>query len=262
MSANPPNARSHNLRKSWLDLAATIAWGILLLKYAIDGTLYILIHPSYYTLVAVTGGCLLAIGLFQSWRLYLSTRMGRTPLSDRVEMQHISLLPQGITNMLLLGTAIAGLIITPRLFNSHAAIQRGVSTESVTVTRNQTQSFHASAKPEAKTLVDWVRTLNIYPEPDAYAGQKVNIKGFVLYSKELPSNYLSLARFVITCCAADAYPIALPVEFKGDRQTYPEDSWLQVKGKMVVETLAGKRQLVIAATELVPIATPKNPYQD
>jgi uncharacterized repeat protein (TIGR03943 family) len=247
---------------SYLDLAATIAWGALLLKYAIDGTLYILIHPSYYVLVTITGGCLLAIGLFQSWRLYQSTRKGRIPPTDRVEMQHISLLPQGITTMLLLGTAIAGLIITPRLFTSQAAFQRGASTESVTVTRSKTQSFRATIKPESKTIVDWVRTLNIYPEPDAYAGQKVNVKGFVLYPQGIPSNYLTITRFVITCCAADAYPISLPVKFTGDRSAYPQDSWLQVQGKMVVETLAGKRQLVIAATELQPTNAPKNPYQD
>lgn len=57
MSVNPANARS-SLRKSWLDIAAVKAWGILLLKYAIDGTLYILIHPSYYLLATVTGRCL------------------------------------------------------------------------------------------------------------------------------------------------------------------------------------------------------------
>jgi|GEM_PF-4826517 len=38
--------------------------------------------------------------------------------------------------MLLLGTAIAGLIITPKLLTSQAAIQRGVSSEAVTVTRS------------------------------------------------------------------------------------------------------------------------------
>jgi uncharacterized membrane protein YcgQ (UPF0703/DUF1980 family) len=69
---------------NYLDLAATIAWGVLLLKYAIDGTLYILVHPSYYTLVALTGGCLLAIGLFQSWRLYQSTRKSRPLAIDRI----------------------------------------------------------------------------------------------------------------------------------------------------------------------------------
>jgi uncharacterized repeat protein (TIGR03943 family) len=254
MSANTPNSRS-SLRKSWLDLTAVTAWGILLLKYAIDGTLYILVHPSYYLLVTVTGGCLLLIGIVQSWRLY------RGKIANSQEL-HRSLLPQGITTMLLLGTAIAGLIITPKLFTSHAAIQRGVSSASVTVTRSQTQAFRTNVKPESKTLVDWVRTLNNYPEPDAYLGQKVNINGFVFYPKDLPANYLMLSRFVITCCAADAYPVALPVKFTGTRQTYPQDSWLQVKGKAIVETFGGSRQLVIEANELKPIAAPKNPYQE
>jgi uncharacterized repeat protein (TIGR03943 family) len=262
MSAKPPNSRSNMLRKSWLDLAAITAWGVLLIKYSIDGTLGILIHPSYYTLATVTGCCLVIIGGLQGWRLYRSTSTGRIPANQSQELQHISLLPHGVTTMLLLGTAIAGLMITPRLFTSHTAIQRGVSAEAVTVTRNQTQAFRTSAKPEAKTLIDWVRTLSIYPEPDAYVGQKVNVNGFVLHPSELPGNYLSIARFVITCCAADAYPVALPVKFGGNRQTYPQDSWLQVRGKMTTETLQGKRQLVIAATELKPISAPRNPYQD
>ncbi len=239
----------------WLDILAVTAWGVLLLKYAIDGTLYILIHPSYYLLATVTGGCLLLIGMFQGWRLY------RGKIAKQQEL-HSSLLPSGVTTMLLLGTAIAGLIITPKLFTSHAAIQRGVSTEAVTVTRSQAQSFRATVKPESKTLVDWVRTLNNYPEPDAYLGQKMNINGFAFYPKDLPSNYLMLSRFVITCCAADAYPVALPVKFTGTRQTYPQDSWFQVKGKAIVETLAGSRQLVIEASAIKAIATPKNPYQE
>ncbi len=254
MSVNQPTARS-SLRKSWLDIMAVTAWGILLLKYAIDGTLYILIHPSYYLLVTVTGGCLLLIGLFQSWRLY------RGKIAAVQEL-HSSLLPHGIATMLLLGTAIAGLIVTPKLFTSHAAIQRGVATESVTVTRSQTQAFRTSVRSESKTLVDWVRTLNNYPEPDAYLGQKANINGFVFYSNQLPNNYLMLSRFVITCCAADAYPVSIPVKFTGNRQTYPQDSWLQIKGRAIVETFAGNRQLVIEATELQPIPAPKNPYQE
>ena len=253
MSVNPSTRSS--LRKSWLDITAVTAWGILLLKYAIDGTLYILIHPSYYLLVTVTGGCLLLIGILQSWRLIRGKVVSPQEL-------HSSLLPQGVTTMLLLGTAIAGLIVTPKLFTSQAAIQRRVSSEAVTVTRSQAQAFSTNVNPESKTLVDWVRTLNNYPEPDAYLGQKANINGFVFYPKGLPANYLMLSRFVITCCAADAYPVAIPIKFTGIRQNYPQDSWFQVKGKAIVETFNGSRQLVIDASEIQPIPTPKNPYQE
>ncbi len=254
MSAKTPKDRS-SLRKSWLDILAITAWGILLLKYAIDGTLYILIHPSYYLLVTVTGGCLLLIGILQGWRLY----RGRIITDGEF---HSSLLPSGLTAMLLLSTAIAGLIITPKLFTSQAAIQRGGSAEAVTVTRSQAQAFRTNVKPESRTLVDWVRTLSNYPEPDAYLGQKANINGFVFYPKDLPANYLMLSRFVITCCAADAYPVSIPVKFTGVRQTYPQDGWFQVKGKAIVETFLGSRQLVIEASEIKSISTPKNPYQE
>ncbi len=255
MSVNLPK-NSGNWRKSWLDIAAIGAWGILLLKYAIDGTLYVLIHPSYYLLATVTGGFLVLIGLFQSWRVYRGT------IATAPDLQHSSLLPQGLATMLLLATAVIGLLITPKVFTSQTAVQRGVSAESVTVTRNEAQSFRTTVKPESRTLVDWVRTLNNYPEPDAYLGQKVNINGFVFHPQELPKNYFKLSRFVITCCAADAYPVALIVKFTGDRQTYPQDSWLQIKGKTIVETLTGSRRLVVEASELKPIPVPRNPYQE
>ncbi|MCY7368792.1 MAG: TIGR03943 family protein [Chamaesiphon sp.] len=137
-----------------------------------------------------------------------------------------------------------------------------MSAEAVTVTRSQTKAFRVAVKPESRTLVDWVRTINNYPEPDAYLGQKVNINGFVFHPKDLPDNYLLLSRFVITCCAADVYPVAVTVKFVGTRQTYPQDSWFQVKGKAIVETFAGNRQLVIEASEIKPIPVPKNPYQE
>jgi uncharacterized repeat protein (TIGR03943 family) len=247
------------IRSPWLDVAAILSWGILMLKYAIDGTLYILIHPSYFNLVIVTGIGLLIVGILQSWRIYRTMNRKRSRTVGG-EVQHISLLPNGMTTTLLLMTAIVGLMITPRLFTSHAAIQRGV-TEDLTVTRTQTQSFRGGEQPEERSLIDWIRTLNLYPEPDAYIGQKVNMNGFVVYPPDLSNNYFLLSRFVITCCAADAYPIAIPLKLTGNRETYPQDSWVEIQGKMTVETLHGKRQLVIAAEKLTPIPPPRNPYE-
>ena len=78
------------------------------------------------------------------------------------------------------------------------------------------------------------------------------MQGFVTYGEKLPKDYLLLSRFVITCCAADAYPIGLPVKLNQSRDAYKPDSWLEVEGQMTTETLAGKRQLTIAAKSLKP----------
>jgi uncharacterized repeat protein (TIGR03943 family) len=240
---------------SWLEVLAILAWGGLLLKYWLDGSLNILIHPNYFGLVAVTGLAFVLIGLIKGYQIF---RYAQRP---SLNTGHISLLPSGWTTTLLLITALIGLATTPRVFTSTTAIQRGVTESlSATTTRSQPQSFRGQNKSENRSLIDWVRTLNTYPEPDTYSGQKVNISGFVVAAPALGENYLLLSRFVLTCCAADAYPIALPVHLTGSSKQYKPDSWLQIQGKMATENLEGKRQLVVVASSIQPIAPPKNPY--
>jgi len=235
----------------WLDILAITAWGLLLLNYWLTGKLSLLIHPRYFGLSVATGLGFLIISALGTWRL-----LQAYPTSNR---RHFTLFPPGWMSSLLLVTACLGLLVTPRPFASDAALQRGV-TESLTLTRTQPQAFRTDSQPEARSLIDWVRTLAVYPEPDAYTGQKVNVQGFVVHSPELPDQYLTISRFAITCCAADAYPVGLPVKLTQSRRAYSPDTWLEIAGQMITENLAGKRQLVIQARSLKPIPEPKNPY--
>jgi uncharacterized repeat protein (TIGR03943 family) len=255
---------------SGLDGLGILAWGILLLKYSFSGQLQLLIHPNYFALVTVTGFVLVLLG---GSRLGLSLQRGlrrpQTPeASDSVT--HLTLLPLGLGSGLLLLTALLGLVIPPTVFASQMALQRGIS-NTLPATQLEAASFVSQIKPEDRSLVDWIRTLNSYPEPDAYQGQKAKVQGFVVYSPDLPNNYLLISRFILTCCAVDVYPVGLPVKLPGDRQQYPQDSWLEIEGTMATETLAlhrqtgesnspGKRQLVLVAEVLKPIPTPADPY--
>jgi uncharacterized repeat protein (TIGR03943 family) len=241
------------LDKSWLDAIAVTAWGALLLNYWLNGSLSILIHPNYFWLAAFTGFALLVIGSIKAYLLF------QYPQAKSSTAGHISLLPGNWAIALLLVTAIAGLMINPRVFTSSKAIQGGV-TENSAITRSQPQSFRSQVKPEQRTLVDWVRTLSAYPEPDTYSGQQAKVSGFVVNSPELGAKYMLLSRFVITCCAADVYPVSLTVKLPAD-QKYKADAWLAVNGQMVTETLDGKRQLILVAKNIKPIETPRNPYE-
>lgn len=247
-----PNPKSQilNLLRPWLDVLAIASWGILMLKYWLTGKLNLLIHPNYFWLVITGGLGLLVVSSLKALELL---RRRRTRVAA-----HITLFPPGFSSTLLLTTAIVGLLFTPRVFASQTALQRGV-TDSLGATRTQPQAFRSSVRPEKRSLLDWVRTLNVYPEPDAYTGQKVKLQGFVIHPPELPPEYLLLSRFVITCCAADAYPVGLPVKLTA-RQSYPPDTWLEIEGKMITENLGDKRQLTIQASSLKQIPEPKNPY--
>ncbi len=240
----------------WLDVLAIAAWGVLLLYYWLSEKLFLLIHPNYIGLTVTAGIFLLFVSGLKGLFLLRSSR-SRQPSAP---MQQMTLFPPGLGSLLLLGVAIAGLLITPRAFASQTALDRGV-TDAITLTRVKPQSFRASTRTEDKTLIDWIRTLQVYPEPDAYTGQKAKVQGFVVYPPSLSEKYLLLTRFVITCCAADAYPVSLPVKLTtGDRKSYSPDSWLEVEGQMLTETLDNKRQLTLQATSLKSIPEPKNPY--
>ncbi|MEH2434159.1 MAG: TIGR03943 family protein [Nostoc sp.] len=244
-----------NLLFPWLDALAITAWGILMLRYWLTNKLNLLIHPNYIWLAVVTGISFIIIGLFKMQELSQQRRRDVTS-----NTQHISLFPPGWGSTLLLTTAIIGFIITPQVFASDKALQRGVTADLLGSTRVKPQAFRATVLPEERSLVDWVRTVNVYPEPDTYTGQKVKVQGFVIHPPDIGKEYLFLARFVLTCCAADAYPVGLPVKLPNNQEAYSPDAWLEVEGQMVTENLAGKRQLTIAATSLKKIPQPQNPY--
>lgn len=235
----------------WLTVLAMAAWGALLLQFWTSGRMGLLIHPRYYGLTLSAGFFMLIVAIFQGLKLW------RQP--DGPRMQHFSLLsPQWLSLVLLVG-ALVGFLVPLRPFASQTAIQRGLQDANI-VTRARPQAFRAQSDPESRSLLEWIRTLDVYPEPDAYQGQKVSVDGFVVYPENLPDNYFTLVRFAITCCAADAYPVGLPVKVQESRKNYPVDQWFAVKGQMQTETLEGKRQLVIVANSLEPIPEPKNPY--
>jgi uncharacterized repeat protein (TIGR03943 family) len=253
MTPSPRPRASFNI-SDWLDVLAIAAWGMLFLIYWLTQRLYLLIHPNYMGLTVAAGLGLLGLA---GWRSVLLLQRRRE--NNRTDGQHMTLLPKGWSSTLLLVTAILGLIITPRPFASQTAVQRGIS-ESPTLTRVKAQAFRSSTNTEDKSIIDWIRTLTVYPEPDAYTGQKAKVQGFVVHPANLPDQYLLISRFVITCCAADVYPVSLPVKLSGSRSAYKPDTWLEIEGQMITADFAGKRQLAIAATSLKPIAEPKNPY--
>jgi len=242
-----------------LDTLAILLWGVLLLRFWISGRINVLLHPSYVWLAVVAGIFLLALGVFRFIQLVGMGRQYRLT-ADTPQTQHFNLFPPGWSSALLVAVAVFGMQYSPQAFASQVALQRGV-TETLTMTRSQPQSFRGGTRPEDRSLIDWVRTLNVYPEPDAYEGLPARIEGFVIHPDDLPGEYLMLARFVITCCAADVYPVGMPVRLTGDRSAYAPDQWFRVEGSMATETLNGQRQLVIQAQQLTPIPEPENPYE-
>ena len=252
----------------FFDFFAFFLWSLLMFKYWITGQLNLLIHPNYFLLVLATSIILFFLAIGKIFLIIHDYRPQSQWSTSENQAQQTSLLPPGWGSSLLILIAVLGLVINPRVLDSQAAIQRGI-TDTLPPTTLQAQSFLTSTPPEKRSLIEWVRTLNVYPEPDNYTGQTANITGFVVHLDQFPDNYIYLSRFILTCCAVDAYPVGIIVELPESRSEFPVDSWLEIKGTMTTQILAPldvkstkqeQRQLVLRASQIKTIPTPKNPY--
>ncbi len=240
------------------DAVMLLLWGLMLLRFTLTGKLYLLLHPDYMWLAHLAMGMLLALGLARSVQVGLSYRQGQGQTLRSQE--HLALLPRQLSVGLLIAIAMVGLLYTPRPFASETAFQRGI-TDVLGQTRSRPQRFSLGNNPEERTIVDWVRTLNVYPEPDAYTGQKVKVSGFVTHIPGWPNHIFMISRFVLTCCAADAYPVGLPVVLPEGTPLPAPDTWLEVEGSLQTTPLDGKRQLTIGSATLSEIPEPRTPYE-
>ncbi|MFM7221202.1 MAG: TIGR03943 family putative permease subunit [Nodosilinea sp.] len=255
-SPSPPGFR----RWPWQSLAdgvMLVLWAAVIARFSLTGKLYLLLHPDYMGLAYLALVLLLLLGLLRLAQVWRAVRQGQpAPRSQ----EHSPLLPRQLSSGVLIAVATFGLIYSPRPFTSETAFQRGI-TDVLGQTRSRPQRLVLSRQPQERTIVDWVRTLNVYPEPDAYTGQQVKVIGFVTPMPDWPQNIFMISRFVLTCCAADAYPVGLPVQLPASAPAPGADTWLEVSGTMTTASLGGKRQLVVGSATLTPIPTPRNPYE-
>lgn len=69
---------------------------------------------------------------------------------------------------------------------------------------------------------------------------------------------LRLFRMLVQCCAADARPYSIPVEFGKEAPHFKEMSWVKVVGKMSFHQEGGQTVPVLEATKIEETAAPEN----
>ncbi|MFD9894139.1 TIGR03943 family putative permease subunit [Amycolatopsis sp. NPDC059027] len=89
-------------------------------------------------------------------------------------------------------------------------------------------------------------------------GRTVSLSGFVVHT----GGSTLLARLVITCCAADAFPATVRL-LGGGADHLASDTWIQVTGQVVpgTATKANGYTPDLTATTVTPIPAPKDPYE-
>lgn len=121
------------------------------------------------------------------------------------------------------------------------------------------------AAPQGETI------LEIFRDPGAYQGQRVVFTGMILRDEELKPHFggrdTAVYRFLITCCVADALPLAIALESEMDSgldsngaDAWANDQWVQVDGILDLRQINGKPVPIVSKPQIKPVEVPAFPY--
>ncbi|MCU1684314.1 MAG: hypothetical protein JWQ81_5053 [Amycolatopsis sp.] len=97
-----------------------------------------------------------------------------------------------------------------------------------------------------------------YDRSGALNGRTVTLSGFVVHS----GGDTLLARMVISCCAADAYPVT--VRLRGDDSArFASDAWVGVTGQAVPDTANPGNSYTpdLTVSDIHALTAPQDPYE-
>ncbi|SFT05015.1 TIGR03943 family putative permease subunit [Marininema halotolerans] len=238
----------------------TFSMALMMIELQFSHRLQLLVNPKVTPFILISILVLILLGLVQIWE------MRRTPAHP----------VSGWGYLFLLLPLLFFLFIPPRSLDSTMAAKKEITYASAVIPPQATGSVkkkpHDSNPHYNKVLQDLMQQRVITLNPDNYVdrmttiqlhakelvGKTIRVQGFVHYAKEEP-NKLIVARYVVTCCIADASVVGFPVEIPRGT-AFKEGTWIEVTGTLSTTTIESRRMPQIEGTEVRQISEPKNAY--
>ncbi len=132
------------------------------------------------------------------------------------------------------------------------AVNGGVSLNAVGVAS-------VTRSPLDRNILDWLREFDRAATPAQFNGMPVDALGFVYREPSHPEDGFMLARFTMSCCVADAFPIGMPVIAAGSGEIAVGE-WLRVRGKLKATAFGAEILPVALAATIERVDEPRQPY--
>ena len=143
-------------------------------------------------------------------------------------------------------------ILVPSRSLGIEAVNGGVSLNPVGVS-------NVSRNPLDRNILDWLREFDRASTPAQFNGTAVDVLGFVYREPIHPQDGFMLARFTMSCCVADAFPIGMPIIAAGAEE-YAAGLWLRVTGQLKASAFGGDFLPVVFADAVELVDEPRQPY--
>lgn len=151
-----------------------------------------------------------------------------------------------------------GILIPARPLDSSAFSTKGFSTSAPLVSSDSSARIFET-ESEERNILDWLKLFNFEENVTQFNGQSASVIGFVYFDEALETDQFYVSRFVVSCCAADGFAIAMPVLWD-EALTLDQDSWVLVKGSIETVILNESRVPMIVAESVQSVPAPDQPY--
>jgi putative membrane protein len=164
--------------------------------------------------------------------------------------------PAGLWIMLI--PLLIGVLIPPRPLDSSAFTSKGLNTNAPLVSADSSAKLFET-ESEERNILDWLKLFNYNDDVAQFTGQTASVIGFVYFDETLDENQFYISRFVVSCCAADGFAIAMPVQWS-ELNTLEQDSWVRVKGIIEPITIDERNVPLLIAESIQSVPIPEQPY--
>ncbi|PXY27649.1 TIGR03943 family putative permease subunit [Prauserella muralis] len=226
--------------------------GGALLKIAITGDYLRYVKPSQQPWIIGGGAVMVLLGVVAIGRDVLAGRHKGSGGPDH-EHDHSTR-----STWLLLVPVLAVFLVAPPALGSDSVTRTSASAPAGYAPSGQATFPPLPAGQVVPLAVaDFVSRAG-WDSTDSLRGRTVSLTGFVVHSR----GRTLLARMVIGCCAADAFPVRVQL-IGGQADPLPDDTWVRVTGQWV----PGKGRSEFSYTPQLDVATlreipqPRDPYE-
>ena len=121
----------------------------------------------------------------------------------------------------------------------------------------------AAISADAGTKAQEASLVGLCWDSETYEGKEVAVEGMLRHEPDVAQRYGGngwlLYRFVVSCCAADAQPVA--VMLTGAMATnWPADAWVRATGRFMLRPDQPRPVPILELGALAPVKKPRNPY--
>jgi uncharacterized repeat protein (TIGR03943 family) len=239
-----------------------LALALFLYSRIANDTILFYIHQSFvpYTMLAIMGLIIVASGYRPPRRSAAGSVQvtGSDAESGATGGHDHTLTLSGL--LLVLLPIVIGVLAPPQPLGAAAVDNREISMSLQTSSLPAAVAAAAAKNVSDRNVLDWLQTFAGSQNPTRdFAGQPAKITGFVFRDQRFGDDQFLVARYVISCCVADAYVTGLVIRWPQAAEL-AADQWVEVSGVFEPGKLGSESLPVLSAQTVINVDVPVQPY--